>query len=120
MSDVEKKEVIYVPAYTGMMPGEEDEIDLLQLWRVVWNAKVFILGFTIAATLAAVFVTLYVLPVTYKSETVLLPTESDSGGTLGALAGLAGSLPIPINLPGGGKSDLVGTIGQVILREDER
>jgi len=106
MSDSEKKEIIYVPAYPGMMPGEEDEIDLLQLWRVIWKAKVFILGFSIAATLAAVFISFYVLPETYKSEAVLLPTESESGG-LGALAGLAGSLPFPISLPSGGKSDKI-------------
>ncbi len=111
MPDIAKKEVIYVPVYPGMMDSEDDEIDLLQLWRVVWNAKFFIASFTIAATLAAVLVTLYVLPVTYKSEAVLLPTESESG-KLGGLASLAGSLPIPISLPGGGKSDQILTFLQ--------
>ena len=104
MSDPEKKEVIYVPAYSGMMMPEEDEINLIDLWRVIWAGKWFIAGFTLFCTLIAVFVSLYVLPVTYKSEAVLMPIESNAGG-LSQLAGLAGSLPIPIDLGGGGKSD---------------
>lgn len=106
MSNDENKEVVYVPAYSNMMGQDEDEINLLQLWQVIWDAKVFIIGFTLVATVVAVFYSLYALPVTYKSDTVLLPLES-GGGNLGALAGLASSLPIPINLPGGGKSDQI-------------
>lgn len=102
--DPEKKEVVYVPAYPGMMMPEEDEINLLDLWRVIWAGKWFIVGFTLFCTLIAVFVSVYVLPVTYKSEAVLMPIESNAGG-LSQLAGLAGSLPIPIDLGGGGKSD---------------
>ena len=111
MSENDHKEIVYVPAYPGMMSQEEDEIDLLELWKVIWDAKFFIAGFTLLATLIAVYVTLFVLPVTYKSEAVLLPTENSSG-SLGGLAALAGNLPFPISLPGGGKSDQILTFLQ--------
>lgn len=97
-----------MPAYPD--PGD-DEIDLSHLWQVLWSGRNFIVLFTLTCTLIAVLVTLFVLPVTYKSEAVLVPTDSQSGG-LGGLASLAGSLPIPINLPGGGKSDLILTFLQ--------
>jgi uncharacterized protein involved in exopolysaccharide biosynthesis len=101
----ESKQIIYVPAFPADFPHgqqQDDEIDLLELWKVIWNGKWFIAGFTLAATLIAVYVTLFVLPVTYKSEAVFIPTETQSGG---ALAGLAASLPIPIGLSGGEKAD---------------
>ena len=100
----DEKEIIYVPApYPQMI--EEDEIDLLELWNIIWQGKWFITGFTLICTLIAVYVTLYVLPVTYKSEAVLMPANSESEG--GKLSALLGSLPI--NLPGaaGSKTDKI-------------
>lgn len=102
-----EKEIIYVPAVPAMMAtDEEGGVDLRQAWQVIWEAKWFIGGVTLAATLVAVFVTLFVLPTTYKSEAVLLPATSESSGT-GNLADLADSLPLPINLPGGKKINLI-------------
>lgn len=104
-----EKEIIYVPsfpAYPEMMAPEESEVDLRRLWQIIWDAKWFIGCFTLAATLAAVFVAIYVLPVTYRSEAVLLPAEKESSG-MANLAGLADSLPLPISLPGGGKSNQI-------------
>lgn len=97
-----------MPAYPDFI---EDEIDLLRLWQMLWGARRFIALFTLVPTFLAVLVTLFVLPVTYKSEAVLVPTDNPGGG-LGSLASLAGNLPIPINLPGGGKSDLILTFLQ--------
>ncbi len=77
---------------------EEDEIDLLELWNIIWQGKWFIMGFTFLATLAAVLYSLFVLPVIYRSEAVLLPTEQQ--GTGSPLSGLVGSL-LPLNLAGG-------------------
>jgi uncharacterized protein involved in exopolysaccharide biosynthesis len=100
------KQIIYVPSFSNLQPPQpDDEIDLFELWKVIWSGKWFIAGFTLACTMIAVFITLFVLPVTYKSEAVLIPTETPGGG---ALAGLAASLPIPVSLPGGGgKSDSI-------------
>ncbi len=101
---VENRQIVCMSPYTGRGDGESqaDEIDLLEIWDIIWRAKYFIVGFTLAATLAAVWVTLYVLPVTYKSVAVLVPNESASGG-LSGMAALASSLPIPLSLPGGDK-----------------
>jgi hypothetical protein len=72
---------------------EDDEIDLLELWAVLWRGKWFIMGFALACTLVAVYMTLYVRPVMHKSNTVLLPNKSDAGAS--RLSGLVGSLPSP-------------------------
>ncbi len=99
------REVVYLQPAFGP-PYEEDEIDLLDLWRVLWSGRWLVAGITILATAAAVLVSLYLLPVTYRSEAVLAPVEKEGGG-MGALSGLVGSLPLPISLSGGGKSESI-------------
>jgi uncharacterized protein involved in exopolysaccharide biosynthesis len=94
-----EKEFIYVPV--PQMEQPEDEIDLLELWNTIWKGKWFIIGFTLLCTLVAVYYTLYVLPVTYKSDVVLQPTEMSSQSGLSALAA---NLPISILGSSGGKS----------------
>ena len=90
-----EKEFIYVPV--PQMDMEEDEIDLLELWNTIWKGKWFIMGFTLLCTLVAVYVTLFVLPVVYKSDVVLQPTETSSQSGLSALAA-----NLPISIPLGG------------------
>ena len=106
MTPTEKteKEIVYVqaPYMEGM---DDDEIDLLELWNVIWSAKWFIMGFSLLCTLIAVLVTLYVLPVIYKSDATLQPTTSSSSA-MSKLAGLVGNLPI--DLPGGGDDKSAG------------
>ena len=94
-----EKEFIYVPVPQMDQMGDDDEIDLLDLWNTIWKGKWFIMGFTLLCTLAAVYVTLYVLPVTYKSDVVLQPTEQSSQSGLSALAA---NLPMGFSLGGGG------------------
>lgn len=91
-----EKEIIYVPI---PQTEHEDKIDILELWHVIWKGKWLIIGFTLLCTLASVYVTLYVLPVTYKSDTVLQPSESNDS-RVSQLSSLAGGLPIPLNLSG--------------------
>ncbi|WP_035240282.1 Wzz/FepE/Etk N-terminal domain-containing protein [Desulfobacter vibrioformis] len=90
-----EKEFVYIPV---PQMDQEDEIDLLELWNVIWKGKWFIFGFTLLTTLIAVYVTLYVLPVTYKSDIVLQPTETTSNSGLSALAT---NLPISLPISGG-------------------
>ena len=92
-----EKEFVYIP-----MPqvDQEDEINLLELWDIIWKGKWFITGFTIFCTLVAVVLVLFVLPVTYKSDAVLEPVKADPS-KLSGLSSLMGSLPLPISLSGG-------------------
>jgi uncharacterized protein involved in exopolysaccharide biosynthesis len=88
------QQIIYVPApYYG--PNDDDTIDLRKVWQTIWEGKWFIAGFTLTCTLIAVFVTLFILPVTYKSEAVLMPTQKDSS-QMAKFAGLVSNLPIAI------------------------
>lgn len=91
-----EKEIIYVPI-PELNP--EDKIDLLDLWGLIWKGKWFIMGVTLICTLAAVYNTLYVLPVTYRSNAILQPTETRNNNRSG-LSSLVGSLPIAIGLSG--------------------
>ncbi len=110
----QRKEIVYLQPAFGP-PYEEDEIDLLDLWRVIWSGRWFIAGVTFLATAAAVLVSLYVLPVIYRSEAVLAPVQKEQSG-LGALSGLVGSLPLPISLPGGG-SGITNFLNSRTLKE---
>ncbi|MFK5952099.1 MAG: Wzz/FepE/Etk N-terminal domain-containing protein, partial [Desulfobacterium sp.] len=96
------KEFVYIPV--PQMDQEDDEIDLLELWNVIWKGKWFIMGFTLLCTLIAVGVTFFVLPVTYKSDVVLQPTETATQSS--ALSALAANLPISIPGFGGGDKNV--------------
>ncbi len=78
---------------------EEDEIDLRELWQTILKGKKII---AIITTVVVIFTLVYALklPNVYKSQTVLIPTESKAGG-LGGLGGLAAMAGISI---GGGGS----------------
>ena len=82
-------------------PGN-DEITLLELWRVIWDGKSIIIAITGVFTLIAVA---YALLATewYRANTLLAPVDNQSladvGGQLGGLAALAG-----IQIGGGGSS----------------
>ena len=83
----------------------DDEIDLRELFGVLWDGKRWIVGITAIASIIAVVVAL-ILPNIYQSEALLAPANSSSGGLgglakqYGGLASLAG-----ISLPGGGSDD---------------
>ncbi|GAB6146730.1 Wzz/FepE/Etk N-terminal domain-containing protein [Desulfocicer niacini] len=101
-TDSEKpiKKYVYVPVHQAC-DDKDDEIDLLELWDTLWRGKWFICGFTLLCALIALAVVFYVLPVTYKSDAVLQPTETGSGDSMSKLAALASSIPLPIDIAGG-------------------
>ena len=78
----------------------DDDIDLFEYWRVIWEEKKFIAIFSGACTLIAVLVTLFILPVTYQSVAVLQPVAVDQSG-LSKLGSLAGGLPAMLGIGGG-------------------
>ncbi|MGI2259743.1 Wzz/FepE/Etk N-terminal domain-containing protein [Shewanella sp. GXUN23E] len=82
----------------------DDEIDLRELFSVIWQGKWLIIAITTVFAIGSVIFALS-QPNIYKSEALLAPAESESsGGGLAALAGQFGGLAsiAGINLGGGG------------------
>lgn len=93
----------------------DDEIDLLELLKTLWQGKWLIMACTTLATAIAVGVAL-TMPNIYQSRVLLAPAESESTGGLAALAGQMGGLA---NLAGvslgdgkASKSDIAVEIGK--------
>lgn len=80
----------------------DDEIDLREVFSVIWQGKWLIIIFTSVFAIASV---VYAInqPNIYKSEALLAPTEEQQQGGLGALAGQFGGLAslAGVNLGGG-------------------
>ncbi|WP_394134988.1 Wzz/FepE/Etk N-terminal domain-containing protein [Shewanella algae] len=64
----------------------DDEIDLRELFSVIWQGKWLIAGVTLVFAIASVAIAL-MLPNIYKSEALLAPASEEQGA--GGLAGLA-------------------------------
>jgi len=80
---------------------EEDEIDLRELWNVIWSGKWTIVAVTFLFAIASV--TYAVLqPNLYKAEVLLAPSSGD-GNKMGQMAGLAAMAGISVG--GGGEAD---------------
>ena len=77
-----------------------DEIDLRELFKAIWQGKWIIIAATAVFAVASAYYALS-LPNIYKSETILAPVTEDASlkipGQLGGLAALAG-----VSLGGGG------------------
>lgn len=103
----EKDKVQYVAISPDMFQAQnnDDEIDLRELWNVIWRGKWIIIAITAIFAVASVFYALS-LPNIYKSEALLAPAESDQQGGLSGLSGQLGGLAslAGVNL-GGGKTD---------------
>ncbi len=69
---------------------EDDEIDLMQLWQVVWKKRKFIGIFFAAAAVLSVIISFTLTP-QYKSSVTIIPISSSTGGVSSALGGLASS-----------------------------
>ena len=77
---------------------QEDEIDLMELFRALSRRRRLILGMTAASTVVALVYSL-LLPVYYKAETRILPPQEKGNNLAAQLLGQAGGL---IGLAGGG------------------
>ncbi|MBJ2135416.1 LPS O-antigen length regulator [Paraglaciecola chathamensis] len=103
----EKDKVQYVAISPDMFQAQnnDDEIDLRELWNVIWRGKWLIIAITTIFAVASVFYALS-LPNIYKSEALLAPAEPDQQGGLSGLSGQLGGLAslAGVNL-GGGKTD---------------
>jgi len=98
------------------MPLADDEIDLRELFKALWQGKWIIIVTTILFSVAAVFYALS-LPNIYKSEVTLAPVSEESSlripGQLGGLAALAG-----VNLGGLSGGDKSGLALEILKSRD--
>ena len=92
----------------------DDEIDLRELFGVLWSGKIKIIAITAIFAVGSVFYALSI-PNQYKATALLAPAQSDGGGLssalgqLGGLASLAG-----VNIGGGESSE--SQIAQEIMK----
>lgn len=84
-----------MPSFDGY-PKAKDDIDLLEVVRLVWNRRYLVAGTTIVITILAVIYALTATPI-YRASTVFMEVESGGRdgadsllGQFGGLAGLAG------------------------------
>jgi uncharacterized protein involved in exopolysaccharide biosynthesis len=95
--------------------GNDDEIDLAELWFAIWSGKVLIIVITFLFAISSI---LYAVnqPNIYKASTLLAPaSEQGSAGGLAKMAGQFGGLAslAGINL-GGGATDKTGLALEVL------
>ncbi|MFB2726371.1 Wzz/FepE/Etk N-terminal domain-containing protein [Shewanella mangrovisoli] len=85
---------------------QEDEIDLRELFSVIWKGKWFIIVITAVFAVASVGFAI-LQPNIYKSEALLAPASEEQGGGLSALASQFGGLAslAGVNLGGKGGAD---------------
>jgi len=100
------------------LQADADEIDLRELWNVIWQGKWLIVAVTFVFAVVSV---IYALsqPNIYKSEALLAPAEENSGGGLAGLAGQFGGLAslAGVNLGGGGTNKTTLAIEVLKSRE---
>jgi uncharacterized protein involved in exopolysaccharide biosynthesis len=94
---------------------QDDEIDLRELARAIWQGKWLIICITAIFSVASVFYALSV-PDEYKSTVLLAPASSSGGPGLSRLAGQYGGLAslAGINLGGGSGDDKVSIAMEII------
>jgi len=113
MSDMQKN--IHQSPNPHYEQYSDDEIDLKELFNALWAGKLTIIITTMIASVIAVAVAL-TMPNIYRSEALLAPVSSESGG-LGGLASQFGGLAslAGVSLPGGGSADKA-TMGLEVLQ----
>jgi uncharacterized protein involved in exopolysaccharide biosynthesis len=90
----------------------DDEIDLKELFSVIWAAKKLILAITSVFAVVSVIYALS-LPNQFKASALLAPAQQQSGGlsgALGDLGGLASLAGVDIGGGGGGEAQIAQEI----------
>ena len=92
----------------------DDEIDLRELFGVLWAGKIKIIAITAVFALASVVYALSV-PNQYKATALLSPAQSSGGGLSGALGQLGGLASLAgVSIGGGGSSE--AQVAQEIMK----
>jgi uncharacterized protein involved in exopolysaccharide biosynthesis len=96
---------------------DEDEIDLRELFGILWAGKWLIVGVTAAAAIVAVIVALVMTEI-YRAEATLAPASSrESGSPLASQLGGAAAL-IGISLPSGEEGNRVNNAMAIMRSRD--
>lgn len=108
MNQENNQQNIQSKGYYPQPQYQEDEIDLRELFSIIWKGKWLIIGITFVFAVGSVLIALS-LPNEYKATALVQPSESGSGGKLTSLAGQFGGLAslAGINLGAGESSDAV-------------
>jgi len=67
---------------------DDDEIDLYELWQIIWKRRKFIVIFCTTVVTISIIASLLMTKI-YRSEATLIPISSSSSSGLSAYAGLA-------------------------------
>jgi len=96
---------------------EEDEIDLLEYWHVIWRKRTLIFSVTLLAAFLAAGISL-MMPNIYRAEALLAPMggEESKGGMSSMLGGLGG-LATLAGVSLGGSSSIEENIAVMKSRE---
>ena len=92
----------------------DDEIDLRELFLVLWNGKKLIIGITAIFALVSVFYALSI-PNQYRATALVSPAQGSGGGLSGALGQLGGLASLAGVSIGGGESS-EAQVAQEIMR----
>ncbi len=82
-------------------PIEEDEIDLIQLAKKLWNGRKLIIKITLIFMVIGLFIALF-SPKQYQVTSVVVPQASSGSSKLGGLSSLAAIAGINLNTNSGG------------------
>ncbi len=93
---MEKEEIKTTPPPSPPYYYEEDEIDLLELWGVIWKRRRMIVTLVFLATILSIVISIY-MPNIYRSSAVILPAKSGKMPSLGIglLGPISEMIPIP-------------------------
>lgn len=95
---------VFVPEqFYSMQSANDDEIDLRELWRVIWQGKWIIAAVTTLAVVIGIYVSLS-MPNLYKSTATLISTTSQEQSGAAALAARFGGFASMAGVNLGGSS----------------
>jgi uncharacterized protein involved in exopolysaccharide biosynthesis len=89
----------------ALQNNPHDEIDLVELWRIILSGKLIIIVITFIFALSSIAFALS-KPDVYKASVLLSPASSEGSGGMGALAGQLGSLASLAGVNLGGSSGI--------------
>ncbi|MDD5168037.1 MAG: Wzz/FepE/Etk N-terminal domain-containing protein [Syntrophales bacterium] len=103
------------------MPPDEDEINLLDYWHVIWKWRKLISKIVAVIVLLTIIISLFMTNI-YESKAVILPVKAKELGGGGGLAALAqqfgGVADLPIGTPGSASAaEIMGLLKSNIIRE---